>query len=94
MLTLAFIIEDSEMAQKVLQRERRRNGIDLRADPINLAYSLRPQDVMAVIHCSDRTAIDYIETLRLLSDSFEGGFILKGRFLNYLCRQKRKKKLR
>jgi hypothetical protein len=94
LLTLAFMSEDSEMGEKVLQRERRRSKIDLIADPINLAWSLRPQDVIAVIHCSHRTAIDYIETLRLLSDWFEDGFILKARFLSYLDLQKRKKRMR
>jgi hypothetical protein len=97
LLTFVFINQDSEMAQKILARQRRETGQKhlWARYAINFAWSLRPQDVMPVIHCSQRTAIDYIEALRLLTDWFdEGGSILRKRWLSYLYQRKRTKKPR
>jgi hypothetical protein len=57
-----------QASRNVIQRERKKNPC-LRLDRSNVAYALKPQDVMPVLHCSRRTAIDYIQALRWLCGS-------------------------
>ena len=56
-----------EASRNVIQRARRKNP-HLRLDKSNVAYALKPEDVMPVLYCSRRTAIDYIQTLKWLCD--------------------------
>jgi hypothetical protein len=54
-----------EASRKILERERRRQPY-LRFDKSNIVYELRPEDIIPVLHCSRRTAVDYIQALRWL----------------------------
>jgi hypothetical protein len=55
--------EKNELHQTV---EKRLNGLP--HDGVNFAYCLKPEDVMPIIGCSRRTAIEYIDALKILMD--------------------------
>ena len=48
----------------IMKRARKKNPNYL-YNKINLAYALRPEDVMHIIHVSKRTAYEYIQALRI-----------------------------
>jgi hypothetical protein len=57
-------ISDSELNKNI------RRIIDKGLDPgfkANYIYELRPEDVMKILNCSRRTAIEYIDALKALS---------------------------
>ena len=58
-----FIEKDSWIRRKV---EERLTEKGLLIDRENIAYELKPEDVMQFLNCSKRTAIDYIQTLQIL----------------------------
>lgn len=45
---------------------KRLNEQGLSNDLCNIVYELKPEDVMPIIGCSKRTAVEYIQALRVL----------------------------
>jgi hypothetical protein len=50
--------------ETIMERARKKNPSYLYSK-INLAYALRPEDVMPIINVSKRTAYEYIQALRI-----------------------------
>lgn len=60
---LLFISKDSWLRRRV---EKRLLDKGLKICRENIAYGLKPEDVMEAIGCSKRTAIDYIQTIQII----------------------------
>ena len=55
----------SKIAMNAFRRAKKKEP-HLRLDKGNVLFSLKPEDIMPIIEVSRRTAIEYIQALRLL----------------------------
>jgi hypothetical protein len=58
-----YDLNNSTVALNAFKRAKEKNP-NLIFDMGNVAYSLRPEDIMDMIHVSRRTAVEYIQVFR------------------------------
>jgi hypothetical protein len=59
-----YNMSESEIAKRAFERLKRKEKHPLLFCPVNVAYALRPEDIMSFLHVSKRTAWEYIKFFR------------------------------
>jgi hypothetical protein len=59
-----YDMHESEIAKRAFERLKKKEHHDLIFAPVNVAYGLRPEDIMPFLHVSKRTAWEYIKVFR------------------------------
>ena len=54
------------LCDRLRRRAKENNPKTIFTRSLDLAYHLQPEDIMEILNCSKRTAIDYIQTVQYL----------------------------